>query len=262
MGGQLRSQIPCYATGMYFKDMDEQALLSEMLDEAQSYIDEGFRAMKIKVGKRLDFDIKLIKAMRERFPDTVLAADSNHAYDLPEATRIAKLLDEYDYAWFEEPLSPEHPEKFRQLSDKCDIAIAAGECEQTRFGFQQLLSHGGIQLVQADLGYCGGPSEALKIRSISSSYGLNMIPHVWGTQFNLASACHFLATSYHEPGRSEEKELYLEYDRTENPLRDDIFKIKVQVDKGQAFVPAADGLGVEIDVDLMKKFVVCETETV
>ena len=142
MGGRYRESLPCYATGMYFKDMPEDALLDSLVAEAVGYREQGFQAMKIKVGKNLDFDTRQIAAMREAMPDTTLMADSNHAYDLPEAIRIGRVLDEHGYAWFEEPLSPEYESQFRQLHDKIDVPIATGECEQTRYGFQRLLSTG------------------------------------------------------------------------------------------------------------------------
>lgn len=261
MGGKLRKQVPCYATGMYFQDMPEDMLLPVLIEEALSYAEQGFQAMKIKVGKNMAFDEKLIVAMRNALPDTILAADSNHAYDLPEAIRIAKLLDDNDYLFFEEALSPEHAGQFRQLQDKANLAIATGECEQTRWGYKKLIEQGGVQLLQADLAYCGGISEALKIRTLASASGINMIPHVWGTQLNLAASTHFLATAYHEPGRAEEKPLFLEYDRTENPLRDELYKQTVSVTNGFAEVPTAVGLGVEIDTDMLKEFTVTTTET-
>lgn len=261
MGGCLRDKVPCYATGMYYRDLPEHELLPALIEEAVSYANEGFKAMKIKVGKNLEFDEKFIVALRKALPNTILAADSNHAFDLPEAIHIAKVLEENGYVWFEEPLSPEHPHLFRQLHEKTNIAIATGECEQTRYGFQRLIQEGGVQLVQADLAYCGGPSEALKIRTLASASGLNMIPHVWGTQLNLAAATHFLATGYAEPGRAEEKKLFLEYDRTENPLRDNLYSVEVEVTNGEAIVPTAPGLGVEIDLNALKEFDVCATET-
>ncbi|KMT64468.1 mandelate racemase/muconate lactonizing enzyme family protein [Catenovulum maritimum] len=261
MGGRNRDIVPCYATGMYYLDLPEEELLPKLVEEGVGYAKEGFQAMKIKVGKNIDFDSKFIVALREALPNTQLMADSNHAFDLPEAIKIGRLLDENDYGWFEEPLSPEHYKQFRQLQDKLDLPIATGECEQTRFGFQKLIETGGVQIVQADLAYCGGPSEALKIRTLASANGLNMLPHVWGTQLNLAAATHFLATAYHEPGRAEEKQLLLEYDRTENPLRDDIYEVSVQVERGNAIVPTAPGLGVTINKSAMKEFEVNGTET-
>jgi len=261
MGGRYIDTIPCYATGMYFREMEDEMLLKVLVEEAITYAEQGFPAMKIKVGKNIAFDEKLIVAMRKALPNMVLAADSNHAYDLPEAMHIAKVLEENNYTWFEEPLSPEHPELFKQLQATTRVAIATGECEQTRFGFKKLLEAGGVQLVQADLAYCGGISEGLKIRTLASAQGLNMVPHVWGTQLNLAAATHFLATSYAEPGRKEAKPLFLEYDRTENPLRDELYKVSVQVDNGHAVVPTTAGLGVEINENALKQFTIHATET-
>ncbi len=261
MGGRYRDVVPCYATGMYFQDLPENELLPLLVKEAKGYANEGFAAMKIKVGKNPNFDEKLIIAMREALPSTQLMADSNHAYDLPEAIKIGRVLDKQNYVWFEEPLSPEHGNLFKQLHEKLDLTIATGECEQTRFGFMKLIESGGVSLLQPDLAYCGGPSEALKIRTLASANGINCIPHVWGTMLNFAAATHFLASAYHEPGRAEPKSLFLEYDRTENPLRDELYDIAIEVQNGSARVPTTPGLGVKIDIQAMKQFDINNTET-
>jgi len=260
MGGRVRDTVQCYATGMYFRKQPEPELLETILSEAGEYVGLGFKALKIKVGKNIRFDKRLIEAMRRTFPSTQLMADSNHAYDLPEAIKVGRLLSEHDYAWFEEPLSPAHPDLFRQLSDKVDVPIATGECEQTRYGFQELLSKGGVQIVQPDLAYCGGPTEAVKIRTVASSMGINVVPHCWGSQLNLASAVHFLATTYVEPGRAEVAEPMLEKDLTPNPLRDEIYTVGVEYSNGVVKVPTAPGLGVEPDRVALEKFCVQKTE--
>ncbi len=260
MGGRLRETVTCYATGMYFRKVAEDDLLEMILDEAKGYVDQGFCALKIKVGKNIDFDKRQIRAMRETFPDTQLMADSNHAYDLTEAVEIGRVLDECKYAWFEEPLSPQHEGLFRQLADKVDVPIATGECEQTRWGFQDLLSKGGVHIAQPDLAFCGGPTEALKIRAIASSHGINTIAHAWGTMLNLASATHFLATNYVEPGRAECSPPLLEVDRTPNPMRDEMYSVGLEIVDGVVTVPTSPGLGVEPDREAMKKFCVQLTE--
>lgn len=260
MGGRYRETIPCYATGMYYKEMAEDALLDALVAEAVAYRDQGFGAMKIKVGKNLDFDERLCRAMREALPDTMLMADSNHAFDLPEALRMGRVLDECVFAWFEEPLSPEYESQFRQLHDKIDVPIAAGECEQTRHGFRRLLSPGGVQIAQPDLAYCGGISEALKIRTIASAMGINVIPHSWGTMLNLSAATHFLAAGFREPGRGEDAGFILELDRTSNPLRDDLFETPLQRDGAFMRVPTAPGLGVCVDGSALQSFLVKNTE--
>jgi D-galactarolactone cycloisomerase len=260
MGGRVRDEVQCYATGMYFRKEPENQLLETILEEASGYVQQEYKALKIKIGKNMNFDKRLIAAMRRTFPNTQLMADSNHAYDLPEAIKIGRLLDEHDYAWFEEPLSPAHPGLFRQLADKVDVPIATGECEQTRYGFQELLSKGGVQIAQPDLAYCGGPTEAVKIRTVASSMGINVVPHCWGSQLNLASAVHFLATTYVEPGRAEVAEPLLEKDLTPNPLRDELFAVGVDCSNGTVKVPTAPGLGVEPDRIALEEFCIQKTE--
>ena len=146
------------------------------------------------------------------------------------------------------------------MADKIDVPIATGECEQTRWGFQDLLSTGGVQIAQPDLAYCGGPTEALKIRAIASSHGINVIPHAWGTQLNLASALHFLATTTVEPGRGEVAQPMLELDRTANPMRDNMYANALEISSGLAKVPCTLGLGVEPDRAAIKDFCVQQTE--
>jgi len=260
MGGRVRDQVQCYATGMYFRRQPEDKLMDTILAEASEYVDQGFNALKIKVGKNMAFDKELIRAMRKTFPTSRLMADSNHAFDLPEAIAIGRVLDQEGYSWFEEPLSPAHPGLFRKLADKIDVPIAAGECEQTRWGFQDLLSKGGVHVAQPDLAYCGGPTEALKIRAVASSLGINVIPHAWGTQLNLASATHFLASTSVEPGRAEVTEPLLEMDRTPNPMRDEMYSTALECVNGVVKVPTSPGLGVEPNMEAMKAYCVQQTE--
>lgn len=260
LGGCYRREIPCYATGMYFRDQPEEELLDSLVAEACGYRDEGFRALKIKVGKNIPFDLRLVRRMRAALPDLTLMADANHAYDLPEATLVGNVLSECGYAWFEEPLSPEHPEQYRQLHDKVAVPLAAGECEQMRYGFRRLLSAGGVDIVQPDLAYCGGISEALRIRGLASSLGVNLVPHVWGTMLNLAAAVHLLAATFVEPGRKEVVVPLLERDRTPHALRDQLFAAPVEIQGATAVVPQRPGLGVEVDRSALQGYLVKETD--
>ena len=262
MGGNVRRSLVGYATGMYFDHDSDANLIKKIITEAEGYIEAGFTALKIKIGKNTNFFKSLIKEMRESFPNIQLMADANHGYDINEAIVIGRHLEENNYLWFEEPLSPTQLDLYSLLSGKLDIAISAGESEQTRWGFQKMLSSKAVTIIQPDMAYCGGPSEALKIRSIASSYGINTVPHCWGTQLNLACAAHFLSTSMVEPGRKEEPPLMLEIDHTPNPLRDEIFNKKVTITDGNVEIPDGYGLGVEVDLDAISNFCVHQTEQV
>lgn len=260
MGGQRVDRLSCYATGMYFRDLPDAELIDALIAEAVDYMRQGFAGVKVKSGKTAAFDMELLTRVRQALPDSLLLCDANHAYDFPEAMRIGRLLDELGYGWFEEPLSPEHPEMYRRLQDRLHLPLAAGECEQTRWGFQSLLAAGGVQIAQPDLAYCGGPSEALKIRAIASSLGINVTPHVWGTMLNLAAAVHFLASGYREPGRADSIPPVLECDRSPNALRDELFQTPVRVESGVAHVPTGPGLGVAVDRAALGSFLVNEDE--
>lgn len=261
MGGAYVDRVEGYATGMYFSKRPERELIDALVAEAAGHADQGFKAMKIKVGKNPAFDKQLIREMRKALPETALMADANHAYDLPEAVDVGRELDRYHYRWFEEPLSPEHPELFRQLQDKLALPLATGESEQTRYGFERLLAPGGVGIVQPDLAYCGGPSEAIRIRAVASAKGVNVIPHVWGTMLSMAAATHFLASTYREPGRAEVGGRILECDRTPNLLRDELFRKPLAIEAGAVRVPPAPGLGVEVDESKIPSFEIKGTET-
>ncbi|MBC8143516.1 MAG: mandelate racemase/muconate lactonizing enzyme family protein [Armatimonadetes bacterium] len=255
LGGKVRDRVPCYATGCYFRDVPEADLIPALLDEARSYVANGFRAIKVQIGRNLPFDRALIRALRKALPGTLLMANAHHAYDLPEAIRVGKTLEEYDFVAYEDPLSLDVPEAWRKLADHLYVPIAGGKREQTRWGFQSLLDTGGVQLLTPDFAYCGGLSEVVKIRTAASTHGVNVVPHVSGTMFSLSAALHFLASDFKQPGRAEAGVGLLEYEAPDaNPLRDAMYKPTLPVESGYATLPTGAGLGIELDFELLRIF--------
>lgn len=249
--------IPCYATGMYYRDDKPEAeMLEELLDEAAGYVAAGFSFLKVKLGKNLSFDKELIQRFRERFPDVILAGDANHAYNFKEAVAIGKILEAHDYAWFEEPLSPEDSSGMARLRQVCSIPIAAGECEQTRFGFARLAEQGSLDIFQPDLAYCGGITEFLKINGIAAAAHVDLVPHCWGLKINQAVAASMIAMLPENPGRFERRPIYLEMDQTEHPVRDSIFTKAHAIKEGFLLFNDLPGLGIEIDPLALKKFII------
>lgn len=255
LGGKHRDRIPCYATGCYFRDLPEADLIPALIDEARQYVDAGFRAVKVQIGRNLPFDRALVHGLRSALPNTYLIANAHQAYDLPEAMHIGKALEDSQFAMFEDPLSLDSAEAYRRLGERLDIPIAAGRRQQTRWGFQSLLDTGGVQMLMPDFAYCGGISEFMKIRAAVSTRGANIVPHVSGTMFSLASALHFLASDFRQPGRAEAGVGLLEYEAPDaNPLRDAMFKPTIPIEGGSALIPPTPGLGVELDFALLRIF--------
>ena len=253
LGGSRQSEIPCYATGHYFREVGEDEAVDIILREASRNLDQGFDALKLKIGKNLAFDLKVLRKVREKFSDTKLMADSNHAYNMWQAVRVGRVLDELGYLFFEEPVAPHAFEQFALLRTKLDTPLATGECEQTRFGFRRLLESNGVDIIQPDLAHCGGISEGLKIRAMANAMGVDVTPHAWGTWVGFAAALHFHATCPPNPGKFETEPLYLEFDNSENPAKEKLFKVGIEMKEGRAVLPTRPGLGIEVDRKTLSK---------
>ncbi|MBC8103199.1 MAG: mandelate racemase/muconate lactonizing enzyme family protein [Cytophagales bacterium] len=263
MGGRLRDRVPCYATGLYFRDRPETEIIPLLIQEAEGYVEAGYRAIKAHIGRNLSYDVALLRALRTALPDVWLLADAGHGYNLSEAQYIGRVMGEHGYYWFEDPISQERPEQLRQLADLTGLSIACGKSEQTLFGFQSLLATGGVSYAEPNVTYCGGLSEAIRIRAVAAALGVIITPHTGSstTMIGLAAALHFLASTFRHPGRAEATISLLERNGLPNPLRDAIFSIPLEVDDGSAQVPTLPGLGVVLDMSEMRSFCISEQET-
>jgi D-galactarolactone cycloisomerase len=254
LGGARTERVPCYATGHYFRRVPEDHLIRIILDEARGHLDAGFVAVKLKVGKNLDFDLRVIGAAREALPAAGLMADANHAYNLREATQVGRELQASGFVFFEEPLAPHALEEYARLRERLDVPLAAGESEQTRWGFRRVLEAGAIDIAQPDLAFCGGVSEGLKVRAMANAFGVDVTPHAWGTPVGFAAAAHFHATAPPNPGRLEGDLLHLECDHSDSPVRDQCFPERVEVRDGHALLTDRPGLGIEVDREAVAPF--------
>lgn len=237
LGGD-RDRVPAYVGGGYYsKSKTNEDLQKEMID----YIDMGYTAVKMKVGRiSIKEDIERVKAVREAIgKDNTLMVDANHAYTVAEAKLFGKLVEEFDIFWYEEPLPSTDYEGGRELRQYLDIPIATGENEYLRWGFKDLINNRAVDIVQADPAICGGYSEWKKIAAISTANNLKLAPHGGG---NLGA--HAVA--------SLPQGLNVE---TYPGLRAEGAKIMkfFEIINGDILLPNAPGLGLELDMDYIKK---------
>lgn len=260
LGGRRRDRVPCCASGLYFRDCPEARIIPLLLDEAHGYADGGFRALRAQIGRNPAFDMALSRALRAALPTTKLVADACQAYDLNEAMQVGATLAECGYAFFEEPMPPESMNGANACALYAahpGVPLACGRFEQTASGFDRLLSQGAVGLAAPDLAWCGGLTEAARIRNVAHAKGINVAPRSSGaTMLGLAAALHFLASDARQPGRAESATLgFLDIDAPgENPLRDALFVAPLLLEGGVATVPTAPGLGVTVDEPTLKMF--------
>jgi D-galactarolactone cycloisomerase len=253
LGGKKREYIVPYATGMYYVESND--LGKTLADEAKTYADQGFKAMKMKVGLGIETDIEYVRQVRESIGDKVkLMIDANHAYNLREAIQLANAVEKYNISWFEEPISPEYYDQYAELRSKTSIPIAGGECEYLRFGFQKLLKSNSVDIAQPDICATGGLTEAKRIAALASVYGVEIVPHTWGTGIAISAALHFLANMDLLPGRLRSPECLMELDQTENGLRNELTKMSMTYENGKIQISDAPGLGFEVNEDALCKY--------
>lgn len=253
LGGRRREQVRVYATGLYFTETDDQ--LGALVEEAQRYAAQGFSAIKMKVGLGVETDLRHARAVRQAIgADIELMVDANHAYSLSEALSFARQIEPLGISFFEEPLSPEDYDGYRELRQRTSIAIAGGECEYLLAGFRQLLSQRCVDIAQPDICGAGGLTEVKRIAALASAFQINIIPHSWGTGIAFAAGLHLVSALDLAPGRMRMPEALLEMDRSESALRDTLTRPQFKQEGGRVAVPTAPGLGVDVDPESLARF--------
>ena len=256
LGGAYRDKAHVYATGLY-QPQNVSSITDALTEEALGYKQDGFSAMKLKVGYGIEEDIRLVKAVREAIGDDIsLMVDANHAYNASEAIRLAREMEKYNIHWFEEPVPPEDIDGYLEVKQKSGIIITGGECEYTRYGFRELITRRAVDILQPDLCAAGGFTELARIVTLASAWNVPVMPHVWGTNVGLAASLQFFATLPHFPERRYPAEPFFEYDRSTHPLRDGISREKFAMKNGYLDIPQRPGLGITLDMSFVKKYAI------
>jgi D-galactarolactone cycloisomerase len=252
MGGKARDRIAPYATGLYRRGGKDE--IEKLAEEAASYAERGFKAIKVKIGFGFDYDIAAVKAVRKIVGDGLeVMVDANHAYNASTAIQLGKRIEEYNIAWFEEPVPPEDLAGYQEVKAALSIPIAGGEAEFTRYGFYNLLQARAVDLLQPDCTVTGGISEFQKIVALATIHNIQVVPHVWGSAIALCVGLHCALAMPDFPPRLYPSEGRLEFDQTANVFRSKLARNPLIVKDGYINAPAEPGLGIEVDTDLIAK---------
>jgi D-galactarolactone cycloisomerase len=249
-GGRRRDTVRAYAsTAGYHATTEPEELWPAEAAQARA---DGFRAIKFRIGRYpAERELPVLAEIRAAHGASLeMMADGNGAYAVPQAFRVARALGELGFTWLEEPVnrfrgSQRYP-GYRGLDASLGVAIAGGEGLERRSDFARLLDDG-IDIVQPDVGICGGIGEGAFVADLAALRGRACVPHAWGGAILLAATLQLLAVT---PEPTEVEGSYgglLEWDVFENPMRTGLLTEPLEVLDGRVAIPAGPGLGIEVD---------------
>jgi len=174
----LEYGYPAYTTSPGWLGYSDEKL-ARLSAEA---IAEGFHTIKIKVGHRVEDDVRRCRIAREAIgPGHGLAIDANQRWDVDAAIAWLRELQSFNIAWIEEPTSPD--DVLGTAAIRRGIApmpVSTGEHTHNRVMFKQLFQAQAVDLIQIDAARVGGVNENLAILLMAAKFGVRVYPHAGG----------------------------------------------------------------------------------
>ncbi len=195
-GGAIRRDIPIYtASGVRGNKPEEEIEhLKKLVEES------GAQALKYRLGGRMNKNVDslpgrseaLIPLVRKTFGDQMtLYADANSSYDVKNSIRIGRIMEEYGYGFFEEPVEFDRIWECKEVADALKIPIALGEQEFSERRFAWCIENRAMDVVQPDLHYYGGFVRSTKVARMAAAAGLQVVPHMSGGSLGYLEVVHF-----------------------------------------------------------------------
>ncbi len=178
--GPAHESVPAYGSGGW-----TNFTMEELVAEQVGYVEAGFQSVKMKVGYEFGMnekaDMERLEAVRKAVGDDIeILVDANNGYYAKQAIRMSHQFEQFNVAWFEEPVLADDIEGLAAIARATDIPVASGEHEYTKFGFKDLISQGGADIVQPDIGRVGGVTEWMKVAHLAHAFNLPVAPHAYG----------------------------------------------------------------------------------
>lgn len=242
LGGSQPS-VFTYATGGYYV---EGAPLSACAEELTTFVEKGYRAVKMKTGALpLADEITRIQMTREAIGDALLMLDMNAPYTVADCIRFARAVEPFDIYWLEEPLHWYlQPDDYVHLASATSIPLAHGEREWHRFTIREFLKSGALTFVQFDSTRHAGFTESLRIAHLAEQMGVSIAPHTAPhLHAHLVAAFGdkaFGAESHGDPDR--------------HPIQHHLYSGGPEFRDGRLYLSDRPGFGIEVNRDYLTRY--------
>ena len=243
VGGACRPSIPAYASGGWGSE-------SEIGAELGRHVEQGFRAVKMRVGamdKSRAASLARVRAARAALgPAIALMVDAHGTMGVADAKHFCAAAAELELRFVEEPIASDDRTGLAELRRTSTLPIAAGESESSCFDFAELIERRAIDVLQPDLAIAGGFSEGLRIAALAFAHRLELAPHCWGSALSFQAARTLALAS---PAGT-----FVEVPLGGVPLLREMASIDLALHDGALLPPQGPGWGVEPDPAFVARF--------
>ena len=193
----------------------------------------------------------IISACREAVgPDFKMMVDVQYLwYDAKSALRTIKKWDDLDIYFLETPLQIDNLEGYAMLAREAPMRIAAGEWQNTRFEFIDLMDKGQVDVAQPDIGRVGGITEAMRVCHLAQDRGRLIVPHCWKTGIGIAASAHLAMATPNCPMIE-----FLPAEMCDSALRVELVEDPLIMEHGVLKLKDKPGLGIDLNNDAIEKY--------
>jgi L-alanine-DL-glutamate epimerase-like enolase superfamily enzyme len=238
MAGGAKPGTPIYDTEGGWLHLSTDRLVADAVAKQAA----GWSGVKVKIGKPSPAEDKeRIGALRAALgPRMNIMVDANQSLSAAEAVRRARLLEEFDLYWFEEPLPAEDMSGHVHLMRSTSIPVAVGESIYSLSHFREYLAAGAAGILQPDVARIGGITPWLKAAHLAEAFNVKVAPH-------------FLMEIHVSLCAAVPNSIYVEHIPQ---LRAITRRASIRIEGGVAFAPNEPGLGIDWDFDVIRSMAV------
>lgn len=249
--------------GFYWEEAEaEGAAIDATVARCREAVADGYRHVK------LDLDVfstgregtsrsasagdlgrmrEMALAVRAAIGDDIgLAFDCHWRFDVMTALAVADAVAPARPLWLEDPVPPD-PEAMAAVTARSAVPIATGENTYLVEGFQALLRNRSTHIVTPDVQKAGGMAECVRIGDLAARHFVPFAPHCIASPLGFVAAAHVCAALPNH--------LCLEFHGSDVPFWGDLIAgPKPLIENGSVGVPDGPGLGVELDLDVVRRY--------
>lgn len=248
VGGRCHDRVRAYANGWYTTDRTPEAFAAAAIKVLQ----RGYGAMKfdpfgaamgILSQREEALSVEIVAAVREAVgPDVDLAIECHSRFSVSTAVRIGKKIEQYEPAWFEEPVPHGNIPAIIEVARHLDIPVATGESLSSKYQLAELLSFNEISILNIEPLHMGGILGSRKAADMIDAHYGRLIPHAAQGPICTVACLHIDASS----PNAWLQETFEEFNA---PWELSLITGFPAIKDGYFELPAGPGLGIDINLD-------------